>query len=278
MQREKNLLFIMVAFLCALIATGGVYYYMNNYEERIIKKSGLTSPIIAANIDLKPGTEIKEFMLVEMSWPKNRVQSQHTLKKEEVIGKVVKNEIAKGMPVLKGFLLGKNESLSYYVPENMRAMTIPFGKGGSDSSFVIPGVYVDVLATFNPKGLTPFTKTILQNVKVIAVNGVAEEDYTPQKDVLVTEVTVLVKPTDTETLALAKSQASLQIVLRNRNDDSEVEKRAVDAETVMFGEKETSGGNDNEAALKSLMNKMPVRNKTVTIIRGTDVDDVRFKS
>jgi len=56
MQRERNLLFIILAFLFALIATGGIYYYLQNYEDKIIKESGLTETIITTNIELKAGT------------------------------------------------------------------------------------------------------------------------------------------------------------------------------------------------------------------------------
>ena len=277
MQRERNLLFIILALLFALIATGGVYYYLNNYEEQIIKQSGLTEPIVATNIELKSGAEIKEFMLTTIEWPKKKLISQHIRDKKDVIGKVVKTGIPKGMPILKGFLLDKSDNLSYFVPENMRAMTIQFGKDGSDATFVSPGSYVDVVATFKNRGMTPFTKTILQNVKVMAINGKSQEEYNPDEIDTIRDVTVLVKPQDTETLALAKSQASLEIVIRNMNDNLEIEKNGIDAESIMFGTKKEE--NDEPSGTQKrfdFLQQIPAQKKPVTIIRGTEVQEVRL--
>jgi pilus assembly protein CpaB len=277
MQRERNLLFIILAFLFALIATGGIYYYFQNYEDKIIKESGLTESVVATNIELKAGTEIKEFMLTTIEWPKKKLHPHHVLNKNDIIGKVVKSTIAKNMPVMKAYLAEKGANISYFVPENMRAMTIHFGKDGTDSSLVHPGTFVDVLATFKDRGMSPFTKTILQNVKVIAVNGQSEEKFELKDDVTVTDVTILVRPHDTETLALAKSQASLQIVIRNQNDSEEMERKGIDAETLLFGpKKDDDSKSEIDQKRFELFNPMPVQKRPITIIRGTDVQEVRL--
>lgn len=277
MQRERNLLFIILALLFALIATGGIYYYLQNYEDKIIRESGITESIIATNIELNAGTEIKEFMLTTIEWPKKKLLAQHLRQKTDVLGKVVKTRVPQDMPILKGYLLDKEDDLSYFVPENMRAMTIKFGKEGSDASFVRPGSFVDVLATFKNRGMNPFTKTILQNVKVIAVNGKSQEDYESTDGEVINEVTVLVKPTETEKLALAKSQATLQIVIRNMNDNVEIEKSGIDAESIMFGEKPDKEINDTENKPRfDFSSQLPDKKKPVTIIRGTDVKEVRL--
>jgi len=277
MQRERNLLFIILALLFALIATGGIYYYLQTYEDKIIRDSGMTESIMATNIELKAGTEIKEFMLTTIEWPKKKLITQHLRKKSDVLGKIVKTRVPAGMPILKGFLLDKEDNLSYFVPENMRAMTIKFGKDGSDATFIRPGSYVDVLATFKNRGMNPFTKTIMQNVKVIAVNGKSQEDFDLKEGEKITEVTVLVKPQDTEKLALAKSQATLQIVIRNMNDNAEIEKSGIDAESIMFGNKTDKEIDDTEKRPHfDFSSQLPAKKKPVTIIRGTDVQEVRL--
>ena len=46
MQREKNILFIILALLFAVLATGAVFLYMKNYEDRIISQSGQSVSVI----------------------------------------------------------------------------------------------------------------------------------------------------------------------------------------------------------------------------------------
>jgi pilus assembly protein CpaB len=277
MQRERNILFMILALLFAFIATGGIYYYLQNYQDKIIQESGVTESIIATNIELKAGTEIKEFMLTTIEWPKTKLIPQHITKKADVIGKVVMTRIPQGMPLLKGFIIDKGDNVSFLVPENMRAMTIAFGKEGSDARFVRPGIFVDVLATFKNRGVNPFTKTILQNVKIIAVNGKAEDDFELKAGDPISEVTILVKAQDTEKLALAKSQATLQIVIRNINDNEEVEKKGIDAESIMYGTKtEETIDTDNENKFLGFQTPLPIQKKGITVIRGTEVQEVRL--
>lgn len=277
MQRERNLLFIILAFLFALIATGGIYYYFQNYEDQIIKESGLTRSIVATNIELKAGTEIKDFMLTTIEWPKKKVHPHHVLDVSDILGKVVKSTIPKGMPIMQSYLVEKGANISYLVPENMRAMTIHFGKEGTDSGLVHPGTFVDVLATFKDRGMSPFTKTILQNVKVIAVNGQSQEKFEVEENAVVNDVTILVRPQDTETLALAKSQASLQIVIRNLNDNEEMDRKGIDAETLLFGPKSDEDETDEMNQKRfEMFNPLPAQKKPITIIRGTDVQEVRL--
>ena len=126
MQREKNILFIILALLFAVLATGAVFLYMKNYEDRIMAQSGQSVSVIATNIDIKSGTQIKDYMITTISWPKSKVMDNHITHSDDVVGKTVKIGISKGMPILKGFLLKKGDNISYFVPEKMRAMTLKF--------------------------------------------------------------------------------------------------------------------------------------------------------
>jgi len=276
MQREKNVLFIILALAFALLATGALFLYMKNYEDRIISEAGMTVSVVAANVDLKSGAQIRDYMLTTTQWPKNKVLDHHIANTEDVIGKTLKMSISKGMPILRGFLLKKGDNLSYFVPDKMRAMTLKFDERTSDTLMVSPGSFVDILATFSNRGSSPFTKTILQNVKVIAVNGKTEEDYDMVVDKKVKEVTVLIKPEATEALALAKTQAQLQIVLRNINDSEEMEKSGIDEETIIYGRSDDDEKTPKKK-LDAFIKNMPLKERTVKIIRGTEVQEIRTK-
>jgi len=278
MQREKNMLFMILALVFALLATGAVYLYMKDYEKRIMNESGVTVPIVGTNIDLIGGTEIREYMLTSLPWPKKKLLDQHFTSQRDVIGKIVKTRIPKGMPILKGLLHRAGDNLSQLVPDKMRAMTLRFDSKTADTSFVQPGSFVDILATFKNKGAVPFTKTILQNVHVIAVNGKVQGEYVANDNKEVNEITVLVKPIDTEKLALAKSLAKLQVVLRNMNDNEELIKSGVDEQTIMYGKAEETKSGSKEASPFPIIKHLPMRERTkIKVIRGTEMSEVTLQ-
>ena len=279
MLREKNMAFMALALIFALLAAFGVYYYINDYEENILKRSGLTTTVVAAAYNLKPGTMLTEEMLTSMEWPKSKVLSSHFKAKKDVIGKAAKTSIPAGLPILKDLLADKGDNLSYFVPSKMRAMAIHFGRDGSGVAFVYPGSFVDVLATFKKKGEDPYTKTILQGVKVIAVNGRAEDNFKKNENEQIQNITILIKPEDTVRLALAKNQASLQIVLRNLNDKDRIENKGISTEQVKYGKKELPKVNVSEKArqVQEFINKVQPPSSPVTLIRGTEINKLKFK-
>jgi Flp pilus assembly protein CpaB len=181
------------------------------------------------------------------------------------------------MPILKGAVLDKRDDLSYLVPDKMRAMTLRFDERNTDASFIRPGSFVDILGTFKNGRATPFTKTILQNITVMAVNGKTKDDFSPEQHNGIHEVTVLVKAQDTEKLALAKSQASLQIVLRNIHDNEELEKGGIDEESILFGtHNDDEPVNADHSGINALFNQIHQRDRKVKVIRGTEIHEVRL--
>ena len=276
MRKERSVLFIALAFVFACMATIAVYYYMKHYENNIMAEGGLTEIVIVATVDVKPGTQLQEYMLQSVQWPKNKMLSQHCFDKKELIKKVAKTAIPKGMPILKSFLAKKGDNLSHFVQDKKRAMTISFKNKYNRPSLLMPGNYVDILATFERSGQTPFSKTILQHVYVIAVNGKTLETYSADKKTKVEDVTVSVSPRDAEMLALAKTQATLQFVLRNMNDTDELKSDGINVQSLLFGNVSASKTeNNSRRKIDSIVNKLPLKSKTVKIIRGSAVQEIR---
>jgi pilus assembly protein CpaB len=78
---------------------------------------------------------------------------------------------------------------------------------------------VDVLVTGHPPtGDSNMTTTVLQNVLVLSAGQAMQADArgTP---VSVSTVTLLVTPTDAETLTLANGEGRIQLILRNSSDE-----------------------------------------------------------
>jgi pilus assembly protein CpaB len=84
------------------------------------------------------------------------------------------------------------------------------------AGFALPGNYVDVLVSAKDSESRPFSKIVLNRVKVLAVAQDTTAD--PTKPKVVTAVTLELTPAESEQLDLARSIGALSLVLRNEID------------------------------------------------------------
>jgi Flp pilus assembly protein CpaB len=105
----------------------------------------------------------------------------------------------------------------------------------------MPGSYVDVIAVIVPVSPNvaaqgPISKTVLQNIKVLAsgANLDSPQDQRQPKDVKA--VTLLVTPEQAEKLVLAANESKLQLVMRNYSDQEDSLTRGANKATLLGGE------------------------------------------
>jgi pilus assembly protein CpaB len=94
------------------------------------------------------------------------------------------------------------------------------------AGFVTPGTMVDVLVTGKVEGGTrggedTITRTILENVRVLAAGQKIEQDR-EGKPQTVPVITLLVSPEDAGRLAMASTEGKIQLALRNTVDTKRV--------------------------------------------------------
>jgi pilus assembly protein CpaB len=128
------------------------------------------------------------------------------------------------------------------------------------AGFLLPGNRVDVLSARKEASRRAVTETILQNIKVLAVDQTAATDT--NEPIIVRAVTLEVSPKQAETLVLARTEGQIQLTLRNPMQ-SEPEPEVV-----------------AKPAPKIPSRKRPTRPRstTVTVIRGTKVEKVKTKT
>ncbi len=93
-------------------------------------------------------------------------------------------------------------------------------------------------------------ETILSNVKVLAVDQTASSNS--NEPVVVRAVTLELTPTEGETLLKGKAQGSIQLALRNPLDESDARRK--------------------EAPVRVVKVAAPVKDPSITVIRGTSVN------
>ncbi|MDI1281096.1 Flp pilus assembly protein CpaB [Brevundimonas sp.] len=149
--------------------------------------------------------------------------------KGDYVGSVVREPILAGEPIVGRKIVRAGDSgyMAAYLEPGMRAMAIRVTVETAAGGFILPGDRVDVLLTRETNlsnagtsegDRSKFTSaTVMQNVKVLAIDQSTRAGDDEQAVVGAT-ATLELGPRDAESLALAKSEGELSLVLRSYAD------------------------------------------------------------
>lgn len=182
--------------------------------------------VVVAALPLKFATVLAPDMLSEVPWPADYVPADTFPSKAALLAtgqRIVLTNIAKNEPVLASKITGPGQraALSVMITEGKKAVTIRVDDVLGVAGFVQPDDHVDILLTRNERVATPsaskttaagaFTDVLLQNVRVLAIDQLAERNL-PAKPVKA--VTLEVETDDAQKLVLAASIGQLSLALR----------------------------------------------------------------
>lgn len=241
---NKNILIVLggavlVAFLVAFL----VQMSIGSKTEVVSAPEAKMINILVAAKDLKRGDMLADGDVAWKEWPESASFPAVILQRgdqpaiEAVSGRL-KEDIKAGDPVLNSAILGANEgnAVANALPEGMRAVAIPVSAESMVAGFIKPGDYVDVVltyrATFTTEDPSPqvqemvqrnldrmATETILENIKVLAVDQTAAASGKEKEDAKVGRtVTLAVTRKDAEKLVLAGQMGKLTLILRGLGD------------------------------------------------------------
>lgn len=184
--------------------------------------------VVIAAKSLRFGNRLAQRSLREVEWPSKAIPAGAFNKIKDIVNgkdrRVVLSSIEENEPVLGWKITGPGQraSLSALIGENLKAVTIRVNDVLGVAGFVLPGERVDVLLTRteavevgDDKAIqkNSFTDVLLQNVRVLAVDQLADdrtEDPAPAK-----AVTIEVTTRQGQKLALASSVGQLALALRS---------------------------------------------------------------
>jgi len=233
-MKPQTLIMLVVALGCGLAAMVMTQRFLT--VPVVEKPKGAT--VVVAAIDIKPGERVTEQVIKTVDWPQENLPANAVTKPEDVIGRSVRFPIAANEVVtsIKIAADGIGPGLEPIIDEGMRAMSLPIKTHESAAGFIKPGSKVDVVMISRGNNDGGRAKTILQNVRVIAVNhSISENPEEAQKGTVIEMITFLLNPMDAESLALAQNTGSLQLVLRNPMEDEFVKTKGVSHEELFKG-------------------------------------------
>lgn len=205
---------LLVAFVFAGIAAFIAKAWLN---KQVIKSPGVASSSVVMSATKIPfGVKLEPAHLKVINWPGKDAPKGSFQNIDDVIGKITKNSFYSGEMITQQRVVEHlgGSTLSSLISQNSRAISIRVNDVVGVAGFILPGNRVDILSV---KGKHKSkARTILENIKVLAVDQMASPDK--EKPAVVRAVTLELKPEETELLAEAKQEGKILLTLRNPLD------------------------------------------------------------
>lgn len=226
-MNRRTLLMMCFALLLAAFAA----WVANRWIQGKIDSSQVTTvPIVVAAAELPYGTKLEASHVKVIDWPSKSVPDGTFSTTDKVINSVTLNKFYPGEVITDKRIsqhLG-GSTLSALITKKFRALSVRVDDVVGVAGFILPGNKVDVLATKVDKTINQAnTKTLLQDIKVLAVDQEAGEDK--DKPSIVKAVTLELTPEQAEKIVQAMQEGTIQLTLRNPLDN---EDRVIPAEPI----------------------------------------------
>jgi pilus assembly protein CpaB len=233
---SKGQSFIVVAIALGAAAAVVGYFALTSLAGQAAARSnsGFQNVVVTAT-DLTFGVKLDRAQLRVVRYPKESVPLGAFSSVDSVVGQTTKVFMSAREPVTAIKLSSRGGGLSMLVRPTMRAASLEVNQFSGVSGFVLPGDRVDVLVTVDSRDIheDAVTRTVLQNIEVLAAGQkTAQEDNKP---ITTQAVTLLVAPDGAETLALAVHEGKIHLVLRNPEDQDEVQVASLSTNEMLGG-------------------------------------------
>lgn len=188
--------------------------------------------VLVANVELKRGASLDETTMGWQPWPKDAVPAGFISRSarpdalQTLKGSVVRTGFVAGEPIRDDKLAPAGSGfLSGLLPPGKRAVAVRITAESTAGGFILPDDRVDVIHTAAKpasENQQPqvFSRTILSNVRVLAVDQTAAESADGAAVVGKT-ATLEVDPDQVTMIAAAETSGSIALALRAASDNDE---------------------------------------------------------
>src|SRR5215469_1989878 len=229
MNTNRLLIGLVIALVIAFLLSSFVY---KQFQKASTTQPTATQSLVVAAVPLPLGTRLDTSNTRIIQWPANQQVAGMFTRVEDVTNRAIITPLAENEPVIEGKLAPKESGagLSATIPEGMRGVSVAVNEVVGVAGFVIPGTMVDVLVTGHPvgrdSGLGDITRTILENVRVLAAGQKVEQDR-EGKPQTVAVITLLVTPDEASKLTMGATDGKIQLALRNTVDTKKNDPKAI---------------------------------------------------
>lgn len=222
----------------AVAAAGGAGYVAKNMAAtpaEVVDTGGPKEPAVKLSQVLVLASDVPmggavNGRLAWQSWPADAVNSNFITRSSDPDAMdQMKNSLARvamysGEPLRRSKLVGDGQSfMSSILPSGMRAVATRIAADTSAGGFILPNDYVDVIMTRRKDAENGdsgyITETILQNIKVLAIDQAIQEDEEGRRVKVGETATLELTPQQAEIITVAQQMADrLSLALRSVAD------------------------------------------------------------
>lgn len=282
-MRRRAVFMLLTAFVMAGSAVILARGWLERQVPQVVATSAPAQPamttVVVAKVPLRFGDELNRQNLGTINWPADAAPAEGFASVDDVLSdkerRVALRDIGVNELVLKGRVsgFGGRATLSALVGAEMRAITVRVNDVQGVAGFVLPGERVDVIFTRpadagsgSNSHSPPITDLLLQNVKVLAVDQIA--DNLKDKPVIVKAVTLEVSTEDAQKLTLAAQVGTLSLALRSFGNTSLAYTDTVTVNSLLA--RPTQIAAVPEAAPAAAVVRPSRQAHNIRIFRGTD--------
>jgi pilus assembly protein CpaB len=282
MQRYGGVILLGLAVLLALFTSVLLYNWLEQQRasRQLIAPQVVSLPtenVAVATVDLVWGTKLTADMIKLVSFPKENLPEGYLSAVERLHGRILVTNVKANEPILDAKLAPLDVTqggVAAVTQPEKRAMAVRVDDIVGVAGFISPGNRVDVLVTLR-EALSQ-TKTVLQNVLVLATGTQMDMHGNGAKPREVRVITVEVTPEEAEKLALAAHEGKVTMALRNYTNSQPILTSGATVSTLLSSYSLPNGnGKVHAKAPPPVIEKPPV---LVEIIKGGRVETLTFKT
>ena len=281
MQRYGGFILLGIAVLMALFTSTLLY----NWLERQRASQPPTGPqvvsvptemVAVAAVDLSWGTTLTANMIKLIAFPRDSLPAGYLSTVEGVQGRILLTNTKANEPILDAKLAPSDVTqggMALVTQSEKRAMAVRVDDVVGVAGFINPGNRVDVLVTLRQE--PPQTKTVLQNVLVLATGTQMETQGNGTKAREARVITVEVTPEEAEKLALAAHEGKVTMALRNYANTQPILTSGATVSTLLNSYSLPHG--TGRVWIPARPSALQVPPTQVEIIKGSTVQTLTFK-
>ncbi len=219
-RSTRTFVVVGIAVVVAGLASLGAYRAIQRMPVREVEVRSLYQ--VVAVTDLAMGSMITKDYVKLVAWPASSPVANGFTSVESVLNRGLISSVVANEPLTESKLapLEAGAGLPPSITAGMRAVSVKVNEVIGVAGFVVPGTRVDLMVTLKgDNDKDSMTRVVVSDVQVLTAGTRYDQERARDGQPIPTSVvTLLVTPPDAERIALAASEGSIMLTLRNPMD------------------------------------------------------------